>query len=153
MSSPYAAPNSPIASSKRARVSKDKELRSPSGKPDVRPLDLKVKTDEVIFSPPGGGGVRGSTPRDEDPPSSSASAAAKVKAEDASRAAAEVEENDIEEFDPYIFIKGLPPHASVVIRGKRCLPPRPRSMDKNLKTLTLDLDEVCRVPCRYLVRL
>ena len=147
MSSPYAAPNSPIASSKRARVSKDKELRSPSGKPDVRPLGLKVKTDEVIFSPPGGGCVRGSTPRDEDPPSSSASAVAKVaEAEVASRAAAEVEENDIEEFDPYIFIKGLPPHASVVIRGKKCLPPRPRNMAKNLKTLTLDLDEVRRGP-------
>jgi CTD small phosphatase-like protein 2 len=152
--SPYAAPHSPIASSKRARVSRDKRdsLASPSGakkEPAVRPLDLKATnggtgaaSEKVIFSPPGAGGGK-SSPRD--PPSSSSSAAAAhaaaIQAAEEQAAAAEEEEGEIEEFDPYVFIQGLPRHSSVLIRGKKCLPPRPRGMPKELKTLTLDLDE------------
>ena len=45
---------------------------------------------------------------------------------------------DENEFNPYLFIGGLPPHASVVVRGKVCLP---ASSSVHRQTLTLDLDE------------
>lgn len=145
-SSPYAAPHSPIASSKRARVSKD--LKSPSGgkNPEVKPLSISVggdatgTNDKHIFSPPGAGT---STPRDA-PSSSVASLQAAQRAAEkaeAEKAAAEEDDGDCDEFDPYIFIQSLPSHASVVIRGKRCLPPISRTLPKDVKTLTLDLDE------------
>jgi hypothetical protein len=58
-------------------------------------------------------------------------------------AAAAAEEEDYDEFNPYKFIAMLPPHASVSIRDKICLPPlslRP-GQQQELMTLALDLDE------------
>jgi CTD small phosphatase-like protein 2 len=153
--SPYAAPNSPIASSKRARTHTGSELRSPSSgvgsrernmtgatSPGALKLDVPSSSfsrgtvpgsSKVIFSPAGARGGA-STPRSE------AVALAAARAERERAAAAAAEEEDVEEFDPYVFIKGLPDHRSVAVRGKICLPPKPKHM-KDLVTLTLDLDE------------
>lgn len=49
----------------------------------------------------------------------------------------EVEEEEEDVFNPYLFIAGLPTHSSVSIRGKICLPP---AQGERL-TLALDLDE------------
>jgi CTD small phosphatase-like protein 2 len=51
----------------------------------------------------------------------------------------EEEEEDEEVFNPYLFIANLPPHASVVIKDKICLPP-PDATNRR-PTLALDLDE------------
>jgi CTD small phosphatase-like protein 2 len=49
------------------------------------------------------------------------------------------EDDDDDVFNPYLFIAGLPPHASVVIKDKVCLPPILKTCLK--PTLALDLDE------------
>ena len=52
----------------------------------------------------------------------------------------EEEEDDEEEaFNPYLFISGLPPHHTVVIRDKICLPSV--KFPQTRPTLALDLDE------------
>ena len=55
------------------------------------------------------------------------------------------EDNDVaEEFNPFLFIKQLPPYEHVAIRGKVCLPQRKhtRSAPASIPvTLVLDLDE------------
>jgi CTD small phosphatase-like protein 2 len=53
----------------------------------------------------------------------------------------EEEEDDEEVFNPYLFIAGLPPHSSVVIKDKICLPPLPTKGPQARPTLALDLDE------------
>ena len=147
------APNTPIASSKRARISqnRDKDLRSPSalgtakkgpsspstgnatGPPISSSSSLLAgaaaalsppSPSKIIFSP----ALRADLEKQK---REAEAAAAKAKA------AAEAEE---EEFDPYLFIKGLPNHSNVCIRGKRCLPSK-QAVDSSLITLTLDLDE------------
>lgn len=50
----------------------------------------------------------------------------------------EDDEDDV--FNPYLFIAGLPPHSSVVIKDKICLPPLPKN-GTHRTTLALDLDE------------
>eukprot|EP01032_Pedospumella_encystans_P014167 gene14167-16292_t len=52
----------------------------------------------------------------------------------------EEEEDDSDEFNPYQFIAHLPPHASVCIMDKICLPPL-TVKKQELPTLALDLDE------------
>lgn len=54
----------------------------------------------------------------------------------------EEEEDDLEEFNPYLFIKHLPPYETVRIPGKICLPPKDKGDDRI--SLVLDLDEVSR---------
>jgi hypothetical protein len=49
-------------------------------------------------------------------------------------------EDDSDEFNPYQFIAHLPPHASVCIQDKICLPPL-GVKKQELPTLALDLDE------------
>ncbi len=59
--------------------------------------------------------------------------------EDVYEAEEEEEEDEEEAFNPYLFIAGLPPHNTVVIRDKICLP-----LIKGVQsrpTLALDLDE------------
>jgi hypothetical protein len=53
------------------------------------------------------------------------------------------EEDDCDEFNPYQFIAYLPPHASVCIMDKICLPALtgPAAKKQDLLTLALDLDE------------
>ncbi|GMI42776.1 hypothetical protein TrCOL_g3818 [Triparma columacea] len=51
----------------------------------------------------------------------------------------EEEEDDLEEFNPYLFIKHLPPYETVRIPGKICLPPKDKGDDRI--SLVLDLDE------------
>jgi CTD small phosphatase-like protein 2 len=53
----------------------------------------------------------------------------------------EDEEDDEDIFNPYLFIAGLPPHSTVVIRDKICLPPLPGKGPQTRPTLALDLDE------------
>ena len=48
------------------------------------------------------------------------------------------EEEEEEEFNPFLFMHGLPPHSTVAIKNKICLPP-PTSQHKI--ALVLDLDE------------
>jgi len=50
----------------------------------------------------------------------------------------EDEEEELEEFNPYLFIKQLPKYESVRIDGKICLPPK---TSPHKTTLVLDLDE------------
>jgi CTD small phosphatase-like protein 2 len=50
----------------------------------------------------------------------------------------EEEEEEEEEFNPFLFMHGLPPHSTVAIKNKVCLPP-PVSQHKI--SLVLDLDE------------
>lgn len=52
----------------------------------------------------------------------------------------EEEEDDSDEFNPYQFIAHLPPHSSVCIMDKICLPPL-TVKKQELPTLALDLDE------------
>ena len=52
----------------------------------------------------------------------------------------EHEEEDDDVFNPYLFIAGLPPHGSVVIKDKICLPLL-SSIGNSRPTLALDLDE------------
>jgi CTD small phosphatase-like protein 2 len=52
----------------------------------------------------------------------------------------EHEEEDDDVFNPYLFISGLPPHGSVVIKDKVCLPTL-SSTGTSRPTLALDLDE------------
>ena len=51
----------------------------------------------------------------------------------------EEEEEEEEAFNPYLFISGLPPHHTVVIRDKICLTPLKGPQTR--PTLALDLDE------------
>lgn len=53
------------------------------------------------------------------------------------------EEDDDDVFNPYLFIAGLPLHASVMIKGKICLPSLPNlnNGSHHRPTLALDLDE------------
>lgn len=50
------------------------------------------------------------------------------------------DEDEDDVFNPYLFIAGLPPHSSVVIKDKICLPPLPKN-GISRPTLALDLDE------------
>jgi TFIIF-interacting CTD phosphatase-like protein len=47
------------------------------------------------------------------------------------------DDDDDDIFNPYLFMATLPPHASVAVKGKICLPPQIRVKP----TLVLDLDE------------
>jgi TFIIF-interacting CTD phosphatase-like protein len=49
----------------------------------------------------------------------------------------EDDDDDEDAFNPYLFMATLPPHASVAVKGKICLPPQIRVKP----TLVLDLDE------------
>ena len=123
----YAAPNSPIASSKRT------EIKSPTVKPST--VKAAVPTTTVrknsssadhtvapaLFSPQ-------LTKGDE-----------KEAEEELNDEEEEEEEDEEEAFNPYLFIAGLPPHHTVVIRDKICLPPVKGTTGR--PTLALDLDE------------
>lgn len=50
------------------------------------------------------------------------------------------DDDDDDVFNPYLFIAGLPPHASVVIKNKICLPALVPNRSHR-PTLALDLDE------------
>ena len=58
----------------------------------------------------------------------------------AAAAAAEEEDCDYEEFNPYLFIKLLPPYPSVVPRAARVVMPR-KQLRAPPVSLVLDLDE------------
>lgn len=47
------------------------------------------------------------------------------------------DDDDEDIFNPYLFMATLPPHATVAVKGKICLPPQIRVKP----TLVLDLDE------------
>lgn len=54
--------------------------------------------------------------------------------------AASDDDDDTDEFNPYLFMASLPPHATTSIQGKVCLPPKSEKL-QNFPTLVLDLDE------------
>ena len=50
------------------------------------------------------------------------------------------DEDDIDDFNPYLFMSQLPDHRIAHIPGKICLPPKSSHL-QHLHTLVLDLDE------------
>jgi Dullard-like phosphatase family protein len=72
---------------------------------------------------------------DEESPTSSPATSPHDRHDDAS---IEEDEDDEEEFNPFLFMHGLPPHSTVAIQDKLCLSP-PISQHKI--SLVLDLDE------------
>ena len=70
---------------------------------------------------------------DDDSPKNSPQRPHDTHAEDDS-----VESDDEEEFNPFLFMHGLPPHSTVAIQNKVCLPP---SVSQHKIALVLDLDE------------
>mmetsp|Transcript_6799 Transcript_6799/g.14750 ORF Transcript_6799/g.14750 Transcript_6799/m.14750 type:complete len:317 (-) Transcript_6799:366-1316(-) len=124
--SAYAAPNSPIASSRRTDAAK------PSAKTSSAP---PASPSKVMFSAAG---------RTELQQRSGAEAqeAERLRLIEEERQAAmqcEEEEEDLDEFNPYFFIAHLPLYESVCEKGKICLPPQRREGQR--PTLALDLDE------------
>ena len=75
---------------------------------------------------------------DEDSPATTPKNYSHQQYEDAAQDNHGEEEEEEEEFNPFLFMHGLPPHSSVCIKNKVCLPP-PVSNDKI--SLVLDLDE------------
>lgn len=142
----YAAPNTPIASAKRAR--KTNTILSPSKGPSAGCISTprqiaeearKISADmhgaspsKNLFSP----ALRPTDMTDEQ----------RARAEEeerkilAAQADAENDSDDTQIFNPYQFISCLPAHESVAIKGKICLPPASASNSKKI-TLALDLDE------------
>ena len=132
----YAAPNTPIASSKRPKAPKA----------DIKSPGKLVASRVAVIAPPkkvAGGGA------DTAPavtgvlfsPQLTKGSEDELNDEEEVYEAAEEEEVEDEEeaFNPYLFIAGLPPHNTVVIRDKICLPPIKGVQTR--PTLALDLDE------------
>lgn len=148
--SPYAAPNSPIASAKRARVTAtagDRGMHSPKG--DAKNTSARALTelheegdDDIeypIFSP--ALHLDGKHPEDHRHHADHHAHPhhLKIEYDDAEVDQEEdLPEEEEEEFNPFLFIHTLPLHASVCIKGKICLPPK---QIPDRLTLTLDLDE------------
>eukprot|EP00428_Durinskia_dybowskii_P066689 CAMPEP_0170374712 /NCGR_PEP_ID=MMETSP0117_2-20130122/10763_1 /TAXON_ID=400756 /ORGANISM="Durinskia baltica, Strain CSIRO CS-38" /LENGTH=367 /DNA_ID=CAMNT_0010629717 /DNA_START=194 /DNA_END=1300 /DNA_ORIENTATION=+ len=185
MRSPYAAPHTPIASSKRPRIApktKSTAIGSPkatSGQSVPRidenvdngrktsvarrePAQVPPTPSKVLFSPvlrtdPATGitSTHQHHLREEDDEDEQENMVENQLTEDAGPSTPivsasvqqqqqeeEEEEDDGDEFNPYKFIAYLPPHASVCIMDKICLPPLPSSSNKqDVITLALDLDE------------
>ena len=131
------APHTPLASSKRARgIVKDAKIQSPLKQPADRTGKKVVipPTTGALFSPalhldqsddsPSGG--------ENDSDNTTPSHGPEEENE-------ECYNNGEDDFNPYQFISGLPPHSSVFIRGKVCLPQKSPATPS--MTLTLDLDE------------
>lgn len=151
--SPYAAPNTPIASAKRAKTSTaastdSRPLNSPMKQEVKNPtaralteLDDEAVDDDVeypIFSP--ALHLDGTAVEDHRHHADHHAHAHHLHIayeEPEEEPEQELAEDDEEEFNPFLFIHTLPAHDSVCIKGKICLPPK--KTDK--LTLTLDLDE------------
>mmetsp|Transcript_1622 Transcript_1622/g.2251 ORF Transcript_1622/g.2251 Transcript_1622/m.2251 type:complete len:366 (+) Transcript_1622:942-2039(+) len=178
-SSPYAAPNTPIASSKRPRIT-TKDIKSPC-KPIASSSNESIKAEaarkhahsttnghshavppptpsKIMFSP----GLRnsdgsftvsrsiysesemggndenfdtyGNAYQEETTSSTNDCESGRMATEDDK----EVEEEEEEVFNPYLFISGLPEHSTVAIKNKICLSP---NYNSGRLTLALDLDE------------
>ena len=152
MSNNYDAPNTPIASSKRKSHSKDSKTpkkSSPKQLLNSNDSSERVRTgadsrsdvkQALLFSP--------ATYRDSDDPKQQQRKMDDTEQEinkvEGSKTAVDknngnVEEEDEDQFNPYQFIAGLPPHEHVCVIGKICLPPSLKP--SNRPTLALDLDE------------
>lgn len=135
--SSYAAPNTPIASSKRTRGSGKVSVQSPLKQSQVARQPVKT----VPLSNPNGSPTGAlfspalNVGGDENGTESSESVDTSQISEDDNE---EYYQTGDDEFNPYQFIGGLPHHTSVAIRGKICLP---QSLGTFPTTLTLDLDE------------
>jgi len=152
----YAAPNTPIASSKRARVvvkDSSSSLTSPiKGKNGCVANNLRVTAveDQRKISPD----MHGASPSknlfsptlryDEIETSATTSddfstTPSSTPSRDEPKVQVHVEEEEDDDvFNPYQFISSLPPHEAILIRNKICLPP---NLNSSLMTLALDLDE------------
>lgn len=161
ISSPYAAPNTPIASSKRPRINSAKkeqkavEVKSPvkvmrsnhnvqnCSTPELGKVhkikleeesntNLSTNTGAKLFSP-----VLKKTNESEDNEQKDSEIPATYNESTATEI---VEENEEEIFNPYLFIASLPSHSSVMDVGKICLPSQSTNVT-SIQTLVLDLDE------------
>ena len=104
-----AAPHTPIASTKRTRGTTKVAVQSPLKHQQLNKKPVVPAPQGALFSP-------ALNEDDQD----------------------EYYQTGEDEFNPYQFIGGLPPHQSVAIKGKICLP---QSLKQFPTTLTLDLDE------------
>lgn len=146
--SPYANSDAcPIASAKRTRHPTDpRAVNSPLRKPKKRlndsPNDCNIASlrfdDENENDDYGyGGGIANFS--DEESPSSSPQCSPCHREEDiVDENNEQVEELEEEEFNPFLFMHGLPPHSTVAIKNKICLPP---AISNEKIALVLDLDE------------
>eukprot|EP01041_Mallomonas_annulata_P011752 gene11752-24648_t len=163
--SPYAAPNTPIASAKRARTSARKDIRSPmqarkllvednqespnmlnDGAERTRKTSLSTTPtlSKALFSP----ALRydehelshhATTEKSMDSSNHSQSEdSASSHPSHGVEVVEESEETEEEEFNPYFFISSLPPYSDVSSPGRLCLP---NSITPQRMTLVLDLDE------------
>lgn len=158
--SPYAAPNTPIASAKRLRTSNRKDHTSPLPVRKILVTDETVADSEsnsdatdrssrktsiggstgpakALFSP----ALRLADSEDDNKAVSELEAEKTKTKNDEVKAMDEDESTAVdveEEFNPYYFISTLPPHSSVSVRGKLCIP---KDLNPDRLTLVLDLDE------------
>mmetsp|Transcript_20851 Transcript_20851/g.35121 ORF Transcript_20851/g.35121 Transcript_20851/m.35121 type:complete len:323 (+) Transcript_20851:140-1108(+) len=137
--SPYASSDAnPIASAKRVRAAPPVDPRlvnSPLRKPkknydskdasEVPSLRFDDEDDDVMQN----GAYDNSFSDDESPGTSPHYHHVEEEVE---------EEEEEEEFNPFLFMHGLPPHSTVAIKDKVCLPP---SVSQHKIALVLDLDE------------
>ena len=123
-----AAPHTPIASTKRTRGTTKVAVQSPLKHQQLNKKPVVPAPQGALFSP--------ALNVDD-----SASTGESTESQDYTHEEDDQDEyyqTGEDEFNPYQFIGGLPPHQSVAIKGKICLP---QSLKQFPTTLTLDLDE------------
>jgi CTD small phosphatase-like protein 2 len=123
--SSYAAPHTPIASTKRTRGSTKVAVQSPLKHQQLNKKPVIPAPQGALFSPALSAG--------DD--SVSTGESTETPDEDDHE---EYYQTGDDDFNPYQFIGGLPPYQSAAIKGKICLP---QSLKEFPITLTLDLDE------------
>lgn len=123
--SSYAAPHTPIASTKRTRGSTKVAVQSPLKHQQLNKKPVIPAPQGALFSPALSAG--------DD--SVSTGESTETPDEDDHE---EYYQTGDDDFNPYQFIGGLPPYQTAAIKGKICLP---QSLKEFPITLTLDLDE------------
>lgn len=123
--SSYAAPHTPIASTKRTRGSTKVAVQSPLKHQQLNKKPVIPAPQGALFSPALSAGDN----------SVSTGESTETPDEDDHE---EYYQTGDDDFNPYQFIGGLPPYQTAAIKGKICLP---QSLKEFPITLTLDLDE------------
>lgn len=147
--SPYASQSGPIASAKRTRPKQDPRIvNSPLRKSkkafdandegnDYYATTLRFDDDDEHDYYHDHHSNLDQSFSDEESPASSAQNSPNARYEDAKLEDDEDDEEE-DEFNPFLFMHGLPPHSTVAIKDKICLPP---PVFQNKLSLVLDLDE------------
>lgn len=147
--SPYESRASPIASAKRVRAPPDpRAVNSPLRRPkktydpdhgssqsgNYYTSSLKFDDEEDYYDLHDQHNAHNNSFSDDESPNSSLQ-----NTPDERYVESKVEEEDEEEeFNPFLFMYSLPPHSTVAIKDKVCLPP---PMSQSKMCLVLDLDE------------